>query len=154
MKTNKKIAIITSSFNSNITVNLYDGAINTLISNDVPSENIKSIWVPGALEIPYASSKLANQNKIDGIIALGAIIKGDTDHNKLVAENAYRGCMDVSIKSNLPITLGIISADNIELAKSRSHDIKAEITNPDIKQPVNYGVSAAKALLDVFKLDI
>tara|TARA_B100000686_G_C16197330_1_gene668835 strand:+ start:138 stop:602 length:465 start_codon:yes stop_codon:yes gene_type:complete len=154
MITNKKIAIITSSFNSDITVNLYDGAVNTLISNEIPNENIKSIWVPGALEIPYASSKLASQNKIDGIIALGAIIKGDTGHNKLVSENAYRGCMDVSIKTNIPITLGIISADNVELAKSRSHDIKAEITNPKIKQTVNYGVSAANALLDIFKLDI
>ena len=112
------------------------------------------MWVPGTFEIPSTTNIMAISKKFDALICLGAVIKGDTDHNKLVAENAYRGCMDVSIKSNLPITLGIISADNIELAKSRSHDIKAEITNPDIKQPVNYGVSAAKALLDVFKLDI
>ena len=154
MSKSKKIAIITSSFNSDITVNLYDGALNTLISNDIPKENIESFWVPGALEIPYVAAKLAKDKKIDGAIALGAIIKGDTNHNELVSENAYNGCMQVSLNYNIPITLGIISADNLKLAQVRSQDIKADETHPNIKQPVNYGQSAAKALLDMFLLDL
>ena len=149
---NNKIAIIVSSFNSEITVNLYDGAINCLLSNDLPKENIETYWVPGALEIPYVASKLASNKEIDGVIALGAIIKGDTDHYELVSENSYRGCMEVSLKQNIPITLGIIAAPNLKLAKERSQDIKADVSK-DGKTPLNYGYSAAQALLDILNLN-
>ena len=65
---NNKIAIIVSSFNSEITVNLYDGAINCLKNNDISGVNIKTYWVPGSLEIPYLASKLASSKNFDGII--------------------------------------------------------------------------------------
>ena len=60
----------------------------------------------------------------------------------------------IRLNYNIPITLGIISADNLKLAQVRSQDIKADETHPNIKQPVNYGQSAAKALLDMFLLDL
>ena len=150
---NNKIAVIISSFNSEITVNLYDGAINCLKNNNIPEMNIETYWVPGSLEIPYLATKIASSKQFDGIIALGAVIKGETYHYELVSENAYNGCMKVSIEHEIPITVGIIAADNINLAKARAQDIKADIKE-DGKTPLNYGYSAAQALIDLLEIDI
>lgn len=150
---NNKIAIIVSSFNSEITVNLYDGAINCLMNNDVPSMNIETYWVPGSLEIPYLAAKIASSKQFDGIIALGAVIKGDTYHYELVSQNTYNGCMKVSVEHEIPVTLGVIAADNINLAKARAQDIKADIKE-DGKTPLNYGYSAAQALINILEIDI
>jgi|TARA_B100000959_G_C14988887_1_gene626843 6,7-dimethyl-8-ribityllumazine synthase len=150
---NNKIAVIVSSFNSEITVNLYDGAINCLKNNNIPEMNIETYWVPGSLEIPYLATKIASSKQFDGIIALGAVIKGETYHYELVSENTYNGCMKVSIEYEIPITLGIIAADNINLAKARAQDIKADIKE-DRKTPLNYGYNAAQALIDLLEIDI
>ena len=150
---NNKIAIIVSSFNSEITVNLYDGAINCLMNNDVPEMNIETYWVPGSLEIPYLAAKIASSKQFDGIIALGAVIKGETYHYELISQNTYNGCMKVSVEHEIPITLGVIAADNISLAKARAQDIKADIKE-DGKTPLNYGYSAAQALIDLLEIDI
>ena len=150
---NNKIAVIVSSFNSEITVNLYDGAINCLKNNNIPEMNIETYWVPGALEIPYLATKIASSKQFGGIIALGAVIKGETYHYELVSENAYNGCMKVSIEHEIPITVGIIAADNINLAKARAQDIKADIKE-DGKTPLNYCYSAAQALIDLLEIDI
>ena len=150
---NNNIAVIVSSFNSEITVNLYDGAINCLKNNNIPEMNIETYWVPGALEIPYLATKIASSKQFGGIIALGAVIKGETYHYELVSENAYNGCMKVSIEHEIPITVGIIAADNINLAKARAQDIKADIKE-DGKTPLNYGYSAAQALIDLLEIDI
>ena len=150
---NNKIAVIVSSFNSEITVNLYDGAINCLKNNNIPEMNIETYWVPGSLEIPYLATKIASSKQFGGIIALGAVIKGETYHYELVSENAYNGCMKVSIEHEIPITVGIIAADNINLAKARAQDIKADIKE-DGKTPLNYGYSAAQALIDLLEIDI
>jgi 6,7-dimethyl-8-ribityllumazine synthase len=150
---NNKIAIIVSSFNSEITVNLYDGAINCLMNNDVPAMNIETYWVPGSLEIPYLAAKIASSKQFDGIIALGAVIKGDTYHYELVSQNTYNGCMKVSVEHEIPVTLGVIAADNINLAKVRAQDIKADIKE-DGKTPLNYGYSAAQALINLLEIDI
>jgi 6,7-dimethyl-8-ribityllumazine synthase len=150
---NNKIAIIVSSFNSEITVNLYDGAINCLMNNDVPAMNIETYWVPGSLEIPYLAAKIASSKQFDGIIALGAVIKGDTYHYELVSQNTYNGCMKVSVEHEIPVTLGVIAADNINLAKARAQDIKADIKE-DGKTPLNYGYNAAQALINILEIDI
>ena len=150
---NNKIAIIVSSFNSEITVNLYDGAINCLMNNDVPEMNIETYWVPGSLEISYLAAKIASSKQFDGIIALGAVIKGETYHYELISQNTYNGCMKVSIEHQIPITLGVIAADNISLAKARAQDIKADIKE-DGKTPLNYGYNAAQALIDLLEIDI
>ena len=150
---NNKIAIIVSSFNSEITVNLYDGAINCLMNNDVPEMNIETYWVPGSLEISYLAAKIASSKQFDGIIALGAVIKGETYHYELVSQNTYNGCMKVSVEHEIPVTLGVIAADNISLAKARAQDIKADIKE-DGKTPLNYGYNAAQALIDLLEIDI
>ena len=150
---NNKIAIIVSSFNSEITVNLYDGAINCLKNNNIPEMNIETFWVPGSLEIPYLATKIASSKQFDGIIALGAVIKGETYHYELVSQNTYNGCMKVSVEHEIPVTLGVIAADNISLAKARAQDIKADIKE-DGKTPLNYGYSAAQALIDLLEIDI
>ena len=118
MKTNKKIAIITSSFNSNITVNLYDGAINTLISNDVPSENIKSIWVPGALEIPVILEKY--KKNFSGFIIFGCVIRGATSHYDLVVNVTSSSIYKIVNKDKLPLAFSLLTVENYQQAIERS----------------------------------
>ena len=150
---NNKIAIIVSSYNSEITVNLYDGAINCLKNNNIPEMNIETYWVPGSLDIPYLAAKIASSKQFDGIIALGAVIKGETYHYELVSQNTYNGCMKVSVEHEIPVTSGVIAADNINLAKARAQDIKADIKEEG-KTPLNYGYNAAQALIDLLEIDI
>jgi len=154
MQMNNKIAVIVSSFNSEITVNLYDGAISCLRNNNVPEMNIETYWVPGSLEIPYLATKIASSKQFDGIIALGAVIRGETYHYELVSQNTYYGCMKVSVEHEIPITLGVIAADNLKDAKARAQDIKADMKEEDSKTPLNYGYNAAQALINLLEIDI
>ncbi|MFH0819963.1 MAG: 6,7-dimethyl-8-ribityllumazine synthase [bacterium] len=116
-----KIAIVVSEFNRDITGSLLKGALETLRSNKVKDNNIKIIWVPGSFEIPLACQKLATSKKFDGLIALGCVIKGETDHYYYIAGEASRGVMDVILKFNIPIGFGIITTNNLKQAQARCH---------------------------------
>ena len=117
---NNKIAIIVSSFNSEITVNLYDGAINCLKNNDISGVNIKTYWVPGSLEIPYLAAKLASSKKFDGIIALGAVIKGETAHFEYISESVTNSISKLSLKARIPIIYGILNSYDYNQAIKRA----------------------------------
>lgn len=117
---NLKIAIVASEFNRDITGILLKGALETLRSNKVKDNNIKIIWVPGSFEIPLACQKLAMSKKFDGLIALGCVIKGETDHYYYIAGEASRGVMDIILKFNIPIGFGIITTNNLKQAQARS----------------------------------
>lgn len=132
-----KVSIVVSKFNEDITGNLLKGAVETLRKNKVKEKNIKIVWVPGSFEIPLACQKLAQTKKYDGLIALGCVIKGDTDHYYYVAGESVRGVMDVMLKFNVPISLGIITTNNLKQAKNRSGTKS------------NKGAESAQALLEV-----
>ncbi|EKD71064.1 MAG: riboflavin synthase beta chain (6,7-dimethyl-8-ribityllumazine synthase), partial [uncultured bacterium] len=91
----KKIAIIVSKFNNEYTEKLLEGAKKKLLSAHIKSEHIKIVYVPGAVEIPLAASLLAKQKKYSAIIALGAVIRGDTSHYDYVCEQVSQGCQRV-----------------------------------------------------------
>jgi 6,7-dimethyl-8-ribityllumazine synthase len=100
------IAIVTADFNSKITHKMEEIAKQHAIKLGA---NIKKIiHVPGAFEIPFAVKKLLNQKEIGGIITLGAVIKGSTDHDKVVANNAAQQIIKLSLKYEKPVSLGII----------------------------------------------
>lgn len=112
-----KIAIITAPFYRHINEGLYQGAVNYLIR-----ENIEHVRfdVPGALEVPLACQYLAQSNEYDAIVALGAVIRGETAHFDHVCEQSARGIMNVSLENNLPIGNGIITVENEKQALARS----------------------------------
>ena len=116
-----KIAIVQSRYNNSITNELFRGAREGLRDCNV-SEEIFSIDVPGALEIPLAVKRLAEskQKKFDAIIALGCVIRGETSHYDLICNEITRALMNISLDYNIPVLHGILTTENIEQAKARS----------------------------------
>lgn len=116
---NKKFAVILSLFNEFIGQKLLEGALDCLHQYKIPEENIDIIKVPGAFEIPVTADKLASQKKYNGIICLGAVIRGDTPHFDYVASAASNGILQVGLKYSLPVIFGVLTTDNIEQAVER-----------------------------------
>ncbi len=114
-----KIGIVKSVYNPEITDALLKSCMDELAKSGVNGKNIKVIEVPGAFEIPYACQKMALEKKYDAIIALGAIIRGDTPHFKYIAKACANGIMDVSLKMNIPVIFGVLTTENIKQAKDR-----------------------------------
>jgi len=96
-----RIAIVAGRFNEFITSKLVGGALDVLKRNDVSEENIDIAWVPGAFEIPLITKKLANTQKYDAIITLGAVIKGSTPHFDYVCAEVSKGVSQISLQSEL-----------------------------------------------------
>jgi 6,7-dimethyl-8-ribityllumazine synthase len=115
-----RIAIVAGRFNEFITSKLIGGALDVLKRNDVSEENIDIAWVPGAFEIPLIAKKLANTQKYDAIITLGAVIKGSTPHFDYVCAEVSKGVAQISLQSELPVIFGVLTTNNIEEAIERA----------------------------------
>ena len=117
---NVKIGIVAGRFNEFITSKLVGGTLDVLKRNDVSEENIDIAWVPGAFEIPLIAKKLANTQKYDAIITLGAVIKGSTPHFDYVCAEVSKGVAQISLQSELPVIFGVLTTNNIEEAIERA----------------------------------
>jgi 6,7-dimethyl-8-ribityllumazine synthase len=115
-----KIAVVISRFNELITARLLDGAKDALLRHGVTEADIDVAWTPGCLEIPLISKKLAQTDRYDAIICLGAVIRGGTPHSEYVASEVNRGIGRVSLETGLPVIQGIITADTLEQAIQRA----------------------------------
>lgn len=116
---NIKIAIVVSEFNSKITSELLDGAVKTLLKSGFAESQIKIMNVPGAVEIPFTAKLLANTKIYSVIIALGAIIRGDTDHYDYVCQQISYGCQKVMLDLNIPVIFGVLTTKNLKQAYNR-----------------------------------
>lgn len=119
--TGKKFALVVARFNSFVVESLVDGALDALErQGEVNEQDITLVRVPGAYELPIAAKKLAEQNKYDAIIALGAVIRGGTPHFDFVAGECNKGLAQVSLEYGIPVSFGVITTDSIEQAIERS----------------------------------
>ena len=116
----KNFSIVLSRFNSFLTERLLEGALDCLNRHDVNMDNIEIIKVPGAFEIPLICKKIADKKQVNAIIALGAVIRGDTPHFDFVANEVSKGLAKVSLDTGLPISFGVLTTDTIEQAEIRS----------------------------------
>lgn len=116
----KKFAIVVARFNDFITKRLLEGAENTLVRHGVESEDISIVWVPGSFEIPLAAKRVAESKNVDAIICLGCIIRGETSHFELVAQETAKGIARVATKSGIPTILGVITVENLKQAIDRA----------------------------------
>lgn len=116
---NVKVAIVVARFNEFITSKLLDGALDNLRRHGVQEENINVAWVPGAFEIPLIAEKLAAKD-YDGVICLGAVIRGSTSHYDYVCAEVSKGIAQVALKSGKPVMFGVLTTDTIEQAIERS----------------------------------
>lgn len=114
-----KITIILPYFNYKLGEGLLKKAKTELLKNKVHSKNIQVIRVAGALEIPFACQKIIKSEKPHAIIALGAIIRGETSHYDLVTQNTFHGLMQVQLETGTPIAFGILTCENEKQAKKR-----------------------------------
>ncbi|QYJ85183.1 6,7-dimethyl-8-ribityllumazine synthase [Shewanella mesophila] len=118
---NAKVAIVISRFNSFVVESLLDGAVDTLKRfGQVEDDNITIVRVPGAVELPLAARRVAASGKFDGIIALGAVIRGGTPHFDFVAGECNKGLAQVALEFDLPVSFGVLTTDTIEQAIERS----------------------------------
>jgi len=136
-----KIAIMISRFNDFISSKLLDGALDYLMRQGVYHNQIDIYWVPGAFEIPLVAKKVAKTKKYDGIICLGAVIRGDTPHFNFVAAEATKGIAQVMLSEEIPVAYGILTTDNVDQAIERA-GTKAG----------NKGWQAAEAVLEMISL--
>ena len=114
------IAIVAGKFNLEITERLVDGAKSYLESQGIAPDSIHTYWVPGAFEIPFACSAIAKNASVDGIVTLGAVVRGGTPHFEFVAGECARGVREVSIDTGIPIAFGVLTTDTLEQAHQRS----------------------------------
>ncbi len=119
-KKGMKVGIVASRFNSFIVQKLLDGAIDGLVRHGVNDKNISVVWVPGAFEIPLAAKKMAESDKYDAVIAVGAVIRGSTTHYDYVCAEVSKGIASVSLSTGKPVLFGVITTENIEQAIERA----------------------------------
>ena len=116
---NPKFAIVVSQFNHEITEKLLQGAIERLVEVGVCQDDILTVRVPGAVEIPFTAQLVAKANQHDVIICLGAVIRGDTSHYDYVCEQVSQGCQRVMLDYEIPVIFGILTTDSEEQALER-----------------------------------
>lgn len=113
-----RIGIAVAHWNSFITDELLEGALEALKQKGVPEENIIIAECPGAYEVPFTAKKLLP--KVEGVITLGAVIRGDTPHFHYVCEGVNRGVTDLNVQGNKPVVFGVLTTDNIQQAQERA----------------------------------
>ena len=116
----KRFGLVVSRFNEMITKQLLAGARDCLVRHGVADDDIEAVWVPGAWEIPVALRALARTGRFDGLVALGAVIRGATPHFDYVAGGVSSGLAEVAASTGLPVGFGVLTTDTIEQAVERA----------------------------------
>jgi 6,7-dimethyl-8-ribityllumazine synthase len=116
----RRVAVLASRFNEPIVRKLVDGALEALLKYGVVFEDIDVVWVPGAWELPVAARRLLETERYDGIVAVGAVIRGETAHFDFIAGEASRGLAEASAESETPIGFGVLTCDTDEQAEARA----------------------------------
>lgn len=118
-----KVGIVVSEWNDSITSNLLAGAKKALLENGVPEENILIRWVPGAFELPLGCQFMLDNTDVDGVIAIGVVIQGETRHFDFVCQGATNGIMQVNLEYNSPVAFCLLTDNNIQQSIDRSGGI-------------------------------
>lgn len=114
------VGIVVSKWNTEITSLLLQGCINRLKSTGLKEDNIHVVWVPGAFELPLGAKLIAGKEKLDGVVCLGCVIKGDTRHDEYINGAVSNGIMQLSIVSGKPVTFGVLTVENEQQAIDRA----------------------------------
>ncbi len=115
-----KFGLVVSRFNDFITAKLLSGAQDALTRHGVGADDIDVARVPGSFEIPLVAQRMVDTKRYDAIITLGAVIRGGTPHFEYIAAEVTKGVAKVSLDANVPVILGVITADTLEQAIERS----------------------------------
>ena len=139
---NKRFVILASQFHEPLSRALIDGAVTTLRRHGAASGAVRLLWVPGAFELPVVAARLLRSRpRPHAVIALGALIKGDTPQYAVLANAVAAGLADVSVRTGIPVTFGVVVAETLAQARARAGGSKG-----------NRGAEAALAALAVLRL--
>ena len=115
-----KFGIVCARFNEFFVSKLLDGAIDVVVRHGGKAENIEVAWVPGAYEIPFTAKMMAASGRYDAVLALGVVIQGGTPHAGYINSEVAKSIAQISMDEQIPVTYGMITANNIEQAIERS----------------------------------
>ena len=115
-----RFGIVVSEWNSKITHALYEGCLNTLIQHGTQEDQIHTIQVPGSFELPIGAKLIAASKKVDAVICIGCVIKGETSHNEYINNAVATGLTNLGIASSIPFIFGVLTPDNEEQALDRA----------------------------------
>jgi 6,7-dimethyl-8-ribityllumazine synthase len=132
-----RVGIIVSRFNSVVTERLLQGALKALRQHGAADDHVDVVHVPGAFEIPLFACSLSSSGRFDALICLGAIVRGETRHHDYLAHAVFPALQQLQLTRHLPITLGILTTDNVEQALRRAND-----------EPSNKGFEAALSAIE------
>lgn len=135
-----KVGIVVSRWNSAITEKMLEGALNALKGNGIREEDITIARCPGSFEIPLATQFLLENKSLDGVVALGVVIRGGTPHFEYVCDAVTTGVASLNLKYNIPIAFGVLTTDNTKQALER------------VGEKGNKGAEAALAMLEMISL--
>jgi 6,7-dimethyl-8-ribityllumazine synthase len=136
-----RIAIVSSTFRAKITRALEGNCVRTLVASGVSKNRITIVHVPGSLEIPFMAQTLARKRRYDAIITFGVILKGKTYHFEQIANECARGCMDVSLRHNIPVIFEVLAVYDLSDAAERA-----------TRKRENKGIEGAKTALEMIRI--
>ena len=115
-----RVAVVAARFNEFVTRQLLTGALETLVHHGVRDEDISLAWVPGSFELPVVAKALGQSGQYDAIICLGAVIRGETDHYEMVANEAASGISAAGRETGVPTIFGVLTTENMDQAINRA----------------------------------
>jgi 6,7-dimethyl-8-ribityllumazine synthase len=116
----RRFAVVVSRFNETVTQKMLDGAMDALVRHGAAFDDVDVLWVPGAWELPFAARRAMASDRYDAVVALGAVIRGETPHFDFVAGEASRGLAAASAEYDIPVGFGLLTCDTIEQALARA----------------------------------
>ena len=116
----RRFAVVASRFNETVTQKLVDGALDALVRHGAAVDDVDLVWVPGAWELPAAARRLLASDRYNALVAIGAVIRGETPHFDFVAGEASRGLADASVEFETPIGFGVLTCDTMIQALDRA----------------------------------
>jgi 6,7-dimethyl-8-ribityllumazine synthase len=115
-----RVGIAASRFNDVVTLRLLEGVRRGLEDTGVPTDGITEVWVPGAFELPLAAQALIRSGKVDAVVCIGCVIRGETAHFEHVATQCASGIQRVALDTGVPVLFGVLTTESLEQALARS----------------------------------
>lgn len=137
-----KVAVVAARWNSFVTDEMQEAAIRALQGKGIRDSNITSLRCPGSFEIPLACKWCLEHLKVDGVVAIGAVIRGGTPHFDYVCDAVTRGITDLNMSSGKPVSFGVLTTDTVDQARERASEEKG-----------NKGAEAALALCEMLTIE-
>lgn len=115
-----RVAVVASRFNDHVTLRLLEGVRRGLAAAGVAEDAVTEAWVPGAFELPFAAKAFAESGRVDGVVCIGCVMRGETTHYEEVAGQCAAGIQQAQLATGVPIAFGVLTTENLDQALARS----------------------------------